>query len=80
MRLVEKKGPKALPPVRDNGPGIPEEYRKNIYKVFFRLNRDRQPPGPSIIKAILSENNGGIWTGSPVGGRTVFHFTVPLEQ
>ncbi|GGF24649.1 sensor histidine kinase [Echinicola rosea] len=70
--------------VQDNGPGIPEEYRENIYDLFYRLNRDNQPTGTglglAIIKTILLENNGRVWTESPVGEGTIFHFTVPLEQ
>ena len=70
--------------VQDNGPGIPEKFKDNIYNLFFRLNGENQPTGTglglAIIKKIVLENNGKIWTESPVGEGTVFCFTIPKEK
>ncbi|QDH81231.1 HAMP domain-containing histidine kinase [Echinicola soli] len=66
--------------IQDNGPGIPEKFRDNIFNLFFRLNQENQPTGTglglAIIKKIILENNGKIWTESRPGEGTTFCFTV----
>lgn len=59
--------------VADNGPGIPEREHENVFRRFYRLERERSSPGHglglSLVRAIadlhgatvtLAENNPGL--------------------
>jgi len=53
--------------VRDSGPGIPHEYRDNLFKAFSSTKRHGVGLGLSISKTIL-QNHGGELTFHPGGG------------
>ncbi len=68
----------------DDGPGIPEENRENVFMPFFRLEGSRNPNtggvglGLSIAQDIVLQHGGEIRLGeSPKQGLRV-HITLPL--
>jgi len=69
--------------VKDDGPGIPEEYHEKIFGIFQTIEaRDTVEStgiGLSIVKKIIEEKGGKIWIESKEGKGTTFHFTWPKK-
>lgn len=71
---VERRGPYVEIIVDDDGPGIPEEKRREVFKPFMRLDeaRSRQEGvglGLSIVREVARSHGGDVTlTGSPMGG------------
>ncbi|WP_448191449.1 sensor histidine kinase [Azospirillum sp. sgz301742] len=70
--------------VADNGPGIPEQYRDRVFRVFERLHATPGDGGTGIGLAIVRrivESAGGVATieETPGGGTTVV-LDLPAEQ
>ncbi len=67
--------------IKDNGPGIPDEYKDRIFHIFMRLDSSNKPKGTgiglSICKKIIETNGGKIWVESEVGNGSTFYFTIP---
>ncbi|MFV5685257.1 PAS domain S-box protein [Flavobacterium sp. GB2R13] len=67
--------------VKDNGPGIAEEYHKKVFEVFQTIEaRDKKEStgiGLSIVKKIIEEKGGEIYIKSENDNGTSFIFTVP---
>lgn len=68
--------------VADNGIGIQDEYREQIFGLFKRLRADEMYPGTGIglalCRRIMERNDGRIWVESKLGQGSAFHFTLPL--
>jgi signal transduction histidine kinase len=64
--------------VRDNGPGIPEEFHEKVFKIFQTLKTkddvDSTGIGLSIVKKIIDSAGGKIWIESKPGEGTAFYF------
>ena len=67
ISVVVQSGPGCRPllSVSDNGPGVPEQDRENVFQRFFRLesSRSRYPGnglGLSLVKAVVSLHRGAI--------------------
>jgi len=66
--------------VTDNGPGIPEPARAQIFERFSQLKtNDRRGLGLGlfIAKWIVEAHGGRIWVTSGIGKGSTFSFTVP---
>lgn len=65
--------------VRDNGPGIPEEYLEKIFQLFERLDPTKEGTGAglAICRRIVEEHGGRIWAESQVGQGATFFFILP---
>jgi signal transduction histidine kinase len=67
--------------VTDNGPGIPEDAKEQIFERFSQLKRnDRRGLGLGLFisKWIVEAHGGHIWVTSEVGKGSTFSFTLPL--
>lgn len=72
--------------VSDNGLGIPARHVDQLFRPFFRLERDRTSGVPgtglglTIVKNLVELQEGEIWVESREGKGTTFHFTLPTWQ
>lgn len=80
---MSQEGEELLFHIQDNGPGIPEDRQKNLFKRYWRdestghLNLGL---GLSIAKSAVEAHGGRIWMVSEVGKGCSFFFTLPLER
>ena len=63
---VQKGNKRALVTIEDDGPGIPEDQYKNVFKPFYRLDKSRSLNtsgvglGLSISEDIITSHGGSI--------------------
>ena len=63
---IQKGNKRALVIIEDDGPGIPEEQYKNVFKPFFRLDKSRSLNqsgvglGLAIVEDIINSHGGNI--------------------
>ena len=66
---VQKSSNRVLITVDDDGPGIPEEQYKNVFKPFFRLDKSRSLNqsgvglGLAIVEDVINSHGGSIFLG-----------------
>ena len=65
--------------IRDNGPGIPEEIREEVFNPFFTTKESGTGLGLSIAFNIISEHGGWLNAGPAPGRGTVFTITLPVK-
>jgi PAS domain S-box-containing protein len=70
--------------VKDNGPGIAEEYFEKIFQMYQTLtprdNYESTGVGLTVVKKIVKLYGGKIWVESQVGQGSTFIFTIPKLQ
>ena len=71
--------------VRDNGIGIDERHKDDVFRIFKRLNSERAygegtGAGLSFVKKIVESHGGTIWLSSAVGAGTTFFFTLGSNE
>ena len=82
IRAVATEG-KTQIRVQDNGPGIPEEYRRHIFDKFYRIPSVRQSPvkgygiGLFYVKTMVEKHGGSITVECEPGKGTCFIITLP---
>ncbi|AXT62724.1 PAS domain S-box protein [Aquimarina sp. AD10] len=64
--------------IKDNGPGIKEEYHKKIFKMFESVGNHKNSTGIglAIVKKIVELYEGKIWLESSLDKGTTFYFTL----
>jgi signal transduction histidine kinase len=72
------KGDKVVVSVTDNGTGIPDALRKNLFTPNFTTKSSGMGLGLSIAKKYIESANGRIWFESEVGKGSVFYFELPV--
>lgn len=78
-------GKNALLKIADQGPGIPEVDKENIFDKFYRGNQSETNHegfglGLTICKNIMAAHGGKIWAENRKEGGAIFFFTLPLED
>ncbi len=77
-------GPNAVQiTVTDNGPGLPEERRRDPFARFGPRGTSDQPSaglGLAFVKRVVDAHHGAVETWPNAGGGTVFAVTLPLVQ
>jgi len=70
--------------VKDNGPGIEQQYYEKIFEIFQRLGKREDAEGTgaglTIVRKIIEMHRGKIWVDSKVGEYTIFYFTIPKRK
>lgn len=66
--------------VRDNGIGIPSEFKENIFGLFNKLDARTEGTGVglALVKRIIEFHHGIIWADSEPGKGAIFYFTLPV--
>ncbi len=70
--------------VKDNGIGIPEAYKDEVFRIFKRLHPQNEfgggtGAGLTIVKKVIERLGGRIWLTSREGEGTTFYFTLGRE-
>ena len=66
---IQKSSNRVIISVEDDGPGIPEEQYKNVFKPFFRLDKSRSLNqsgiglGLAIVEDVINSHGGSIFLG-----------------
>lgn len=66
--------------ISDNGIGIEDKYKAQIFEIFKRLNKNKSSGtgiGLSICKKIIQSYAGNIWVENNSMGGTTLCFTIP---
>ncbi len=69
--------------VRDFGPGIPEEYKQVIFRLFERgpaQDQEGSGIGLSLAQKIVRHYGGRLWVESEPGQGATFRFTLPKPE
>lgn len=65
--------------VEDNGPGIPEEHRSQVFEPFFSKRRGGLGLGLAIVKQIVMANHGNISVHQSSLGGAEFRLQLPVD-
>jgi signal transduction histidine kinase len=69
--------------VEDNGIGMDKEYESKVFRLFHRLNKNKNYEGSgvglSICKNIVEKYGGKIWYESELGKGTTFFIAIPKQ-
>ncbi len=66
--------------IGDNGPGIPEAYREQIFDPFFSQRKGGIGLGLAVVKKIIQAHQGTIQAGTSKYGGALFTIQLPLEK
>ncbi len=83
--LVGRAGGEVFLEVRDRGPGVAPERRREIFERFVRLGdaRERNPEGSglglAIVDQVAKSHGGRVEVGDRDGGGATFRLTLPAE-
>ena len=81
---VQKGNKRALIIIEDNGPGIPEDQYKNVFKPFFRLDKSRSLNqsgvglGLAIVEDIINSHGGSIQLGKSQNNGLQVRISLPF--
>jgi signal transduction histidine kinase len=84
---ARREGSWARVSVRDQGPGIPEEFQERIFEEFVRLPVEGEailPPGTglglAVSQRLIKAMGGTLTVASAVGEGSEFTFLLPLYE
>ena len=63
--------------VSDNGAGLPDSLRDNLFDPFVTTKRNGMGLGLTISRAIIAGHRGEIWFQDNPGGGSIFGFSLP---
>ena len=67
--IIQKSSNRVIVTIEDNGPGIPEDQFKNVFRPFFRLDKSRNLNqsgvglGLAIVEDIINSHGGSVQLG-----------------
>jgi signal transduction histidine kinase len=64
---------------RDNGVGISDENKENVFRPYFTTKSSGAGLGLAIVKQTLELCNSSIWFETEIGRGTVFYIQLPLD-
>ena len=70
--------------IEDDGPGIPEEHHKNVFKPFFRLDKSRSLNqsgvglGLAIVEDVINSHGGSTFLGKSKFKGLLIKVSLPL--
>jgi signal transduction histidine kinase len=78
--LLPPLGRVAVIRLKDNGPGIPESIRDNIFQPFYSTKEEGTGLGLSIATRIIEEHQGQLDVESEEGKGSTFIITLPIRE
>ena len=75
---LDLKGDKIIVSVSDNGTGIPDELKKNLFIPNFTTKSSGMGLGLSIVKRYVELANGKVWFESQLRKGSVFFVELPV--
>jgi signal transduction histidine kinase len=75
---MEMRGDRIVTSVEDNGHGIPEELKKNLFTPNFTTKSSGMGLGLSIVKRYAESAGGRVWFESQPGKGSVFFVELPV--
>jgi signal transduction histidine kinase len=66
--------------VEDDGPGIPEDIRGELFKPFFTTRKYGTGLGLAIVKRTVEEHGGSVRVGNSSMGGALFALRLPLRE
>jgi two-component system nitrogen regulation sensor histidine kinase NtrY len=75
---LELKGDKVIVSISDNGSGIPEDLKKNLFIPNFTTKSSGMGLGLSIVKRYVESANGKVWFESQLNRGSVFFVELPV--
>ena len=81
---IQKSANRAIIIFEDDGPGIPEDQYKNVFKPFFRLDKSRSLNqsgvglGLAIVEDSIHSHGGSITLGKSKYGGLLFKISLPF--
>jgi signal transduction histidine kinase len=68
--------------ISDSGPGIAEEYRERVFRVFEQLRSGGRGSGIglAIVRRIADSCGGRAWIEETPGGGCCLLFELPVEE
>jgi signal transduction histidine kinase len=75
---LELKGDKVIVSVSDNGTGIPDDLKKNLFIPNFTTKSSGMGLGLSIVKRYVESANGKVWFESQLNKGSVFFVELPV--
>jgi signal transduction histidine kinase len=81
-RLSDGGKPKMLVSISDNGPGIPEDIRSQLFQKFVTGQQEGHGSGLGLAfcRMVLEAHGERIWVDSEPGQGATFTFTLPLAE
>lgn len=79
---IQKNSNEYIFEIGDNGIGIDDKYKSQIFEIFKRLNKNESQGtgiGLSICKKIIERYMGNLWVEDNVPAGSIFKFTIPIQ-
>ena len=77
---LKQKKDMAVISVQDNGSGIPEDIRQQMFMPNFTTKTSGMGLGLAIVKKIIENAKGNIWFETELEKGTVFYIEIPVYQ
>lgn len=77
---IEDEGPGWKISIKDQGEGIPDEYKEDVFDRFKRIHKggvEGTGLGLTIVKKIMDLHNGKVWVEDNPDGGSIFNVLLP---